>query len=176
MRSRIATWFETKVRYSKTSQEDGTEKMVTESYVVDALNFTEAESKITDEIAVYVSGEYSVTGITKAAYSEVLFSDLADDDKWYKVKVQFVTLDDKTQKEKRTNHNYLVQSNSLARALRYTEDVLGKGAGDFSIVALSETKIMDVFEHKAPSDEKTDSSDEKKEEQNDVPEYEKVLA
>lgn len=79
MRSRMSTWFETKVRYTK-AQEDGSEKPVTEAYVVDALSFTEAESRITDEMAVYVSGEFKVSGISKAAYGEVFFSDMDGDD------------------------------------------------------------------------------------------------
>ena len=163
MRSRMSTWFETKVRYTK-AQEDGSEKPVTEAYVGDALSFTEAESRITDEMAVYVSGEFKVSGISKAAYGEVFFSDMDGDDKWYKAKLSFITIDDKTEKEKRTTVNYLVQAKSLARALRYIDEVMGKTMIDYDVVGLNETKLMDVFEHHAPT--------EKKEEKNDVPEYE----
>ena len=163
MRSRTSTWFETKVKYAKT-QEDGTEKVVSEAYVVDALSFTEAESSIIDEMSVYVSGELKVAGIGKAGYGEVFFSDMDEDDKWYKAKLQFITMDEKTQKEKRSNVTYLVQGKSLARALRYIDEVMGKSMIDYDIVGLNETKIMDVFEHHAPG--------EKKEEKNDVPGYE----
>lgn len=69
MRSRTSTWFETKVKYQKT-MEDGSEKVVSEAYVVDALSFTEAESAIIDEMSVYVSGELKVSGIGKAGYGE----------------------------------------------------------------------------------------------------------
>ena len=163
MRSRISTWFTTKVRYQKT-QEDGTEKVVSETYVVDALSFTEAESSIIDEMSVYVSGEFHVAGITKAAFGEVFFSDVDDDDKWYKAKLSFITIDEKTEKEKRSTANYLVQAKSLARALRYVDEEMGKTMSDYEVVALSETPIMDVFEHQGPGG--------KKEERNDVPEYE----
>lgn len=163
MRSRISTWFTTKVRYQKT-QEDGTEKVVSETYVVDALSFTEAESSIIDEMSVYVSGEFHVAGITKAAFGEVFFSDVDDDDKWYKAKLSFITIDEKTEKEKRSTVNYLVQAKSLARALRYVDEEMGKTMNDYEVVALSETPIMDVFEHQGPGG--------KKEERNDVPEYE----
>ena len=159
MRSRMSTWFETKVRYTKT-QDDGSEKPVTEAYVVDALSFTEAESRIIDEMAVYVSGEF------KVVYSEVFFSDMDGDDKWYKAKLQFITIDEKTEKEKRSNANYLVQAKSLARALRYIDEVMGKTMNDYDVVALAETKVMDVFEHTVPGD--------KKEEKNDKPEYEEA--
>ena len=163
MRSRTSTWFETKVKYQKT-MEDGSEKVVSEAYVVDALSFTEAESAIIDEMSVYVSGELKVSGIGKACYGEIFFSDVDDDDKWYKAKLQFITIDDKSEKEKRSNVTYLVQAKSLARALRYIDEVMGKTMIDYDVVGLNETKLMDVFEHHAPN--------EKKEEKNDVPEYE----
>ena len=163
MRSRTSTWFETKVKYQKTL-EDGSEKVVSEAYVVDALSFTEAESAIIDEMSVYVSGELKVSGIGKAGYGEIFFSDVDDDDKWYKAKLQFITIDEKSEKEKRSNVTYLVQAKSLARALRYIDEVMGKTMIDYDVVGLNETKLMDVFEHHAPN--------EKKEEKNDVPEYE----
>lgn len=163
MRSRTSTWFETKVKYQKT-MEDGSEKVVSEAYVVDALSFTEAESAIIDEMSVYVSGELKVSGIGKAGYGEIFFSDVDDDDKWYKAKLQFITIDEKSEKEKRSNVTYLVQAKSLARALRYIDEVMGKTMIDYDVVGLNETKLMDVFEHHVPN--------EKKEEKNDVPEYE----
>lgn len=163
MRSRTSTWFETKVKYQKT-MEDGSEKVVSEAYVVDALSFTEAESAIIDEMSVYVSGELKVSGIGKAGYGEIFFSDVDDDDKWYKAKLQFITIDEKSEKEKRSNVTYLVQAKSLARALRYIDEVMGKTMIDYDVVGLNETKLMDVFEHHTPN--------EKKEENNDVPEYE----
>ena len=163
MRSRTSTWFETKVKYQKT-MEDGSEKVVSEAYVVDALSFTEAESAIIDEMSVYVSGELKVSGIGKAGYGEIFFSDVDDDDKWYKAKLQFITIDEKSEKEKRDNVTYLVQAKSLARALRYIDEVMGKTMIDYDVIGLNETKLMDVFEHHAPN--------EKKEEKNDVPEYE----
>lgn len=166
MRSRTGTWFTTKVKYQRT-QEDGTDKIVSETYVVDALSFTEAESSIIDEMSVYVSGEFHVSGITKSAFGEIWFSDLDDDDKWYKAKLQFITIDEKSEKEKRQNVNYLVQAKSLARALRYVDEVMGKTKADYDTIAIAETPIMDVFEHHAGG---------KKEEKNDVPEYEQENA
>ena len=163
MRSITSTSFETKEKYQKT-MEDGSEKVVSEAYVVDALSFTEAESAIIDEMSVYVSGELKVSGIGKAGYGEIFFSDVDDDDKWYKAKLQFITIDEKSEKEKRSNVTYLVQAKSLARALRYIDEVMGKTMIDYDVVGLNETKLMDVFEHQAPN--------EKKEEKNDVPEYE----
>ena len=162
MRSRTSTWFETKVKYQKT-MEDGSEKVVSEAYVVDALSFTEAESAIIDEMSVYVSGELKVSGIGKACYGEIFFSDIDDDDKWYKAKLQFITIDEKSEKEKRSNVNFLVQAASFNAAVKNIDESMGKTAIDYEIVNIADTKIMDVFEHNAPL---------KKEEKNDKPEFE----
>lgn len=148
LRSRTSTWFECKVRYMKT-MEDGSEKTVTELYTVDALSFTEAEASIIEEMAPYVSGELKVANINRANYGEIFFSDV-DDDLWFKARLAFITIDEKTQKEKRSYYNYLVQAKSIERARRYVDEVMGRTMIDYEVKSLSETKIMDVFEHKAP--------------------------
>jgi hypothetical protein len=150
-------YIECKVRYQKT-MEDGTEKIVNEPYLVDALSFTEAESRITDEMSVYISGEFRVDAVKKCNAYEVLFSDVDDDDKWYKAKLQFITIDEKTEKEKRSNTTYLVQAKSLARALRYVDEFMGKTMIDYDIVGLNETKIMDVFKYEPKTKEDEDGT------------------
>ena len=146
MRSRSASWFETKIKYQK-CMEDGSEKVVTESYIVEALSCTEAEASIIKEMALYSHGETKVPSTKNANFSEIFFSDKDDDDKWFSAKLQFITIDENSEKEKRSNVNYLVQAKSLARALRYVDEVMGKSMLDYDIVSLSETKIIDVFEH-----------------------------
>lgn len=147
MRSRTSNWYETKVKYQK-MMEDGSEKVVSERYVVDALSFTEAESAIIEEMSAYVSGELKVSNLGKASYNEIFFSDVDDDDKFYTCKLQIINLDEKTEKERRTNATYLVQAKSLARALRYVDEAMGKTMIDYDIVGLNETKIFDVFPKK----------------------------
>lgn len=161
LRSRSSTWFECKVRYDKT-HEDGSEKIVTELYTVDALSFTEAEAKIIDEMSVYVSGELKVANINRAAYGEIFFSDICDDDDlWFKARLAFITIDEKSEKEKRSYVTYLVQAKSLERARRYIDEVMGKTMIDYEVKSLSETKIMDVFEHQSTSSEEKDEKSEK---------------
>ena len=147
MRNKTAIWFETKIRYDKT-MEDGRNKKVTEVYTVEALNFTEAESAITEEMSHYVSGEFDVKAITRAPYGEIFFSDADSDDKWYRAKLAFITIDEKTEKEKRSNVVYLVQAATLDKARQYVKDVMAKTMIDYEVVSISETPIMDVFERK----------------------------
>ena len=145
MRSKTTSWFETKIRYDKT-MEDGRDKKVTEAYTVEALSFTEAESAITEEMSHYVSVEFDVRAITRAPYGEIFFSDADSDDKWYRAKLAFITIDEKTEKEKRSNVVYLVQAASLDNARQYVKDVMAKTMIDYEVVSISETPIMDVFE------------------------------
>ena len=155
MRSRTATWFECKIRYEKT-MEDGMQKKVTEAYVVDALSFSEAEERIIEEMSSYISGEFTVTDIKKAPYGEIFFSDQEMADSWYKAKLQFITLDEKTEKEKRTSVNYLVQAGSFNGALKNLEEVMGGTMIDYTISSIAETTLMDAFEHVAKSTKQDD--------------------
>lgn len=148
LRSRTSTWFECKVRYEK-SQEDGSEKLVNELYVVDALSFTEAEASIIDNMAVYVSGELKIANINPTNYNEIFFTDIDDDDLWFKARLAFITIDEKSNNEKRSYVNYLIQAKCIERAKRYVDEIMGKTIIDYELKSLSETKILDVFEHKA---------------------------
>ena len=163
MRSKTTSWFETKVRYDKT-MEDGQNKKVTEVYTVEALSFTEAESAITEEMSHYISGEFDVKAITPAAYGEIFFSDADSDDKWFKARLAFITIDEKTEKEKRSTVTYLVQAGSLPAAVKHVNEVMGGTMIDYVIVGVQETQIMDVFEHNGAKKDATSH--------NDVPEYE----
>ena len=147
MRSRTANWFECKIRYEK-MMDDGLQKKVTEAYVVDALSFSEAEEKIIEEMSSYISGEFNVTDIKKAAYGEIFFSDSEEADRWYKAKLQFITLDEKSGKEKRSTVSYLVQAGSFNGAVKNLDEVMGGTMIDYVITAMTETQLMDVFEHK----------------------------
>ena len=146
MRSRTANWFECKIRYEKI-MEDGLQKKVTEVYTVDALSFSEAEERITEEMSAYISGEFEVADIKKAAYKEIFFSEEEMADKWYKTKLQFITIDEKTEKEKRSAVNYLVQAGSLHGAVKNIEEVMGGTMIDYVIASVAETSLMDVFEY-----------------------------
>lgn len=146
MRSRTTTWFECKIRYEKT-MDDGTQKKVTEQYTIDALSFTEAEASIIEEMSSYISGEFEVRDIKKAAYGEVFFSDAPSADRWYKTKLTFITLDEKTEKEKRSSVNYLVHADTLQQAVKNIDEVMGGTMIDYVIASVAETQIMDVFEH-----------------------------
>ena len=148
MRSITANWFEAKIQYEK-EMENGLQKKVTEQYVVDALSYAEAEARITEEMKYYISGEFEVKDLKKAQYKEIFFSDDASDDRYYKAKLDFLTIDEKTEKEKRSRVTYLVQASDLHRAMKNVDEVMGGTMIDYEACAIDATKIFDVFEHKS---------------------------
>lgn len=152
MRSRTSNWFVAKIRYEKV-MEDGLQKKVTEQYVVDALSFTEAEARITEEMSCYISGEFEVADLKKAPFKEIFFADSDTADKWYQARLAFITIDEKTNKEKRSNVNYLIQAGSMDGALKAINEVMGGTMIDYVTCKISETPIMDVYEFFRKHDE-----------------------
>lgn len=146
----MITWFEAKLRYEKMVA-DGTEKKVTESYLIDAMSFTEAEAKTIKEAQEFISGEFTVTAIKRANYSEVwmdeseVYDDKAAPFKFFKGKVVFITLDERTAKESKTSIYVLVEAQDLQDAKdRIVEKMKGTMA-DYQIESVSETKIVEVY-------------------------------
>ena len=138
----MAQWFKTSVRFDK-MQQNGTVKRVTEPYLVDALSFTEAESRIIKEVTPYISGEFTVSAVKKSNISEIFWS--ADGDRWYQVKVAFITIDEKTAAEKRNVSVIMVQASDFNNALENFLDGMKDTMADFEIVSVTETNIIDVF-------------------------------
>ena len=136
--------FECKIRYEKT-MDNGMDKMVTEPYLVDALSFTEAESRIIEEITPFISGEFTVSDIKRANYSELFFSDEESADKWFACKLEFITLDEKTGIEKKTKTNVLVQAADLRDAMKKLDEGMKGTMADYNAVCIKETAIMDVY-------------------------------
>ena len=151
MRSRSAVWFECKIRYEKV-MEDGLQKKVNENYVVDSLSFSEAEKRIIEEMSSYISGEFEVADIKKADYKEIFFTDDNIADKWYKAKLQFITIDEKTEKEKRSSVTYLVQAGSMNGAMKNIDEVMGGTMIDYVVASVVETTLMDVYEYGKTND------------------------
>ena len=158
MRSRTAIWFEAKVRYDKT-MEDGCLKKVTETYVIDALSFGEAEKRIIEKMGSYVSGEIDVCGLKIAPYKEVFFADSNMADRWYMAKLAFITIDEKTDKEKKTRACYLVNAGNINAAIKNIEEVMAGTMIDYDTLNVSETQILDVFEYKPKGENKPEKGD-----------------
>lgn len=153
----MAQWFECKVRYDKL-MENGMQKKVNEPYMVDALSFTEAEARIIEEVTPFISGDFSVSAVKRTNISEIFWDDSAD--KWYHVKVNFITIDEKSAVEKKTTSHILVAATDFKGALdNFMEGMKGTMA-DFEIQSITETLLMDVYSvrlgEKAPQPKATE--------------------
>ena len=144
MKTKFSKYFEVKIQYEK-MLEDGKEKKVTEQYVVEALSFTEAEARIIKEMTPYISGEFDVVSEKIAPYNEIFLSDKSDDDKWFISKVAFITIDERTAKEKKQTFRYLVQAETSEKAMEYTKEMFSHGMSDYSIDAVQDTPTLEVF-------------------------------
>lgn len=135
-------WFECKIRYDK-MLDTGVTKTVTESYLIDALSFTEAEARAIEEMRPFISGEFAIAGITRKKFSETFLSETGD--RYYNARLYFFTVDDKGGSEKKTVINMLVQASSVVEAAEIVEVEMKKTMIDYSSAGVTETAIMDLF-------------------------------
>ena len=140
------SYFEVKIKCDRI-QEDGSEKKVTESYLVDALTFTEAETFIVKEALSCSNGDFDVVSITKTKITELIDSNDAKADKWYKCKAIFLTIDERTSKEKKNSVYYLVLGNDLGTAKARLVEFMKGSCSDYELVKIEETPIMDVYKY-----------------------------
>jgi hypothetical protein len=140
-------WFECKVKYERTL-DDGKVKKVTEPYLVDALSFTEAEKRVIEERTPYMMGEFQVSDIKRARLAELFESDLESADKFYKAKLTFITLDEKTGAEKKSSHMVLVQAGDFESAVKRLKEGMKDNMSDYVISAMTETPILDIYHYK----------------------------
>ena len=135
-------WFECKISYEKTT-DDGMPKKVTESYLVDALSFTEAESRIIQEMRPFISGDFQVMDIKRARFTESFLND--EGDRYYRAKIKLITLDEKSGTEKETAVQMLAQASTIQDAIRVIDNGMKGTITDYVIASVSETALIDVY-------------------------------
>ncbi|WP_109097536.1 DUF4494 domain-containing protein [Aquimarina sp. AU58] len=136
------TWYECKVKYRKID-ESGVQKVTTEPYLVDALSYTEAETRINEEMSAYISEEFKITNIKIANFAEIHPFD--NSDRWFKSKVALVSYDEESGKERKSSMYLLVQANDVKEAYDNTISMMKDSVSDYTVPAISESPIMDVF-------------------------------
>lgn len=163
----MSNWFECKVKYQKID-EQGKVKNVSEPYLVDAVSFTEAESRINKEMEPYISGDFNVTNIKVANYAELLPDD--NGDRWYKSKVSYITIDEEKGLERKSNSYILVQASDLKEAYDSLDKSMSRSVTDYEISAIQESPILDVFPYDNNFTEIVDQSSPELEPENDFDE------
>lgn len=145
------TWFEVSIKYQKIA-ENGMEKKTTEKYLFDSLSFTESEGRCIEEMTPFISGEFTVSDIKRANYSEVFFSDEESADRWFKCKLAFITIDEKSGAEKKTFTQVLVQAADLRDAVKKLDEGMKGTLAGYLIASVVETALIDVYPYKAKED------------------------
>lgn len=165
-------WYQVKARLERV-QEDASQKMVSENYLVQAFSFGMAEETIRNEIAPFASGEFDIVAVARKNYSEIITdksgiesridaetrpimeqkSASMDVDKWFKCKLNLIALDPGSGKEKKTAQFFLVNANTALTAHRLVDNFMRGTLSDYEVEQIDETKILDVFKI-ASEDEK----------------------
>lgn len=145
----MAQWIEVRARYDK-MMENGSIKKVTEPYLVDALSCAEAEARLTEELTPFISGDFRISSVVTTKISEIFWDALGD--RFYKVKINFITIDEKSAAEKRTATYILVQAHSFKEAYDNFIDGMKGTMADYEIEAITETKLVKVYKAKLSSD------------------------
>ena len=155
-----ATWYECKVKYRKFDEASATQKVKTEPFLVDAISYTEAESRITEEMSAYLleGEEIKITNIKVANFAEIHPFENAD--RWFKSKVALIAFDEESGKERKTNQYLLVQANDVKEAYENTVHVMKDSMGEYSIPAVSESPIVDVFPYFSGDEDETERLEE----------------
>jgi hypothetical protein len=148
-----ANWFEAKVKYMKVN-EDGREKKVNEAYLLDAMSYTEAESRIMHEMESVISGDYYISSLKKSNITELVPSEDENDDRWYKAKVNIIDADEVSGKEKSTGQYYLVAASNINKALENLEKSLASFVDVFPYFSDEEEQIPENL--KPLTEEKTE--------------------
>lgn len=139
-------WFTVKVKYTK-ELDNGTYKRVSESYLIAAFTFTDAEARIYEELGSIIKGEFNVLSITRTELHDIFAYD--DADVWYKVKITYeseaVGMDSEESKAKKVTQNFLVSAHSVKDAYDRIKESLSTLMIDFKIPSVVKSPIMDIF-------------------------------
>jgi hypothetical protein len=146
-------WFECKVQYDKISSDDSKQKKTTDTYLVDALSFTEAEARLIREVSPYISGEYTVSNIRRTRVYELF--DAPTGDRWYRARVHFVVIDPDKGTEKRVPATMIIQASDIEEALTRLNEGMKGTMSDYVITMITETPIMDVYPYAVVEEDTT---------------------
>lgn len=139
----MALWFECRVKYDK-MQQNGQVKKITESYLLNALSFAEAEARIVDKMTPYISGDFTVSAVKKTKIAEIFNKDM---DRFWLARVEFIQIDEKTGNEKASITEMLVGASDFDEALLVFKEGMNGTVSDYELVSLSESAILEVFDY-----------------------------
>ena len=143
----MQTWFESKAKYMKVT-ESGKEQMVTENFLLDAVSFTDAETRMIRQMQQMVTGgEFTVVDIKKSKIAEVFPYD--NGEWWYRVTINLVTIDEEAGREKKLRTYYLIMADDIKQALQRLDESLSYLVIPYVVTSVAVSTIIDVFPYDA---------------------------
>jgi len=142
-------WFDCVIKYERTAEEGKIVK-VKESYIIDALSFTEAEARMTEHIRPFIDGEFSVSAVKRSKINEIFWND--EGDKWFRAKVNFISLDEEKGVEKKIAVTMMVQANDVKEAWDGITEGMKGGMADYEIYSITTTEIEEIIKYEAEED------------------------
>lgn len=139
----INSWFECKVKLLK-QMPNGTEKRVTESYIMECGSFTQAEAMLYQLMIELDAKDFEVSDISKTKYSDVVFSDSQEPTTWFKCKLDIFTLDERTGGEKKTSSYSLIEAKDVPDAQMRLKERMKGITTDYVNNSVVETKVLEV--------------------------------
>ncbi|MGL1887795.1 MAG: DUF4494 domain-containing protein [Reichenbachiella sp.] len=139
-------WYSCKVKYGKVNEE-GVMKQTTDSFLVDAMTYTEAEARIYEAMERDVSGEFAVNNISKTNIGDLV--QVEEGDYWYKCKVSYSTVDGDSEKEIKVNTYFLVNAEDVKEAFDRVTESLNTMLVPFEIPSVTKTNIVEVYPYNA---------------------------
>ena len=149
----MQNWYEGVIRYEKVTEE-GKVKKINELYLVNALSATECEARLIEEMTPFITGEFAVKSVKESNYSELFLSEEDAADRYFKCKLIFITLDEKSGAEKKTSTQVLVQAADLRDAVKKLDEGMKGTMADYQIGSVAETAIMDVYPYSSEPNDK----------------------
>lgn len=139
---KMSYWNRVKITYSK-EQENGLLKTITESYLLKAVSFTDAEARAFEVLTPTLS-DFRIASVVPVKYADVF--EHPDPEKYYEAKMVYTSLDEGSGREKRFVQNVLVCAASIDDALLRLHEEMVNLLIPYEIEALKLTPILEVFD------------------------------
>jgi Domain of unknown function (DUF4494) len=146
----MPTWYLGKIRHQQ-EQENGALKTFNEAYLLDAVSYTDAEARLY-KIGEELHREFNVMAISRLRLADVFFIEEGGDN-WFKCKVVYTTLDEKSGKEKKVVQQMLVNAENPKQAYERIERSLSTMLIPFDITDVNLTPILEVYPYEAPEEQ-----------------------
>jgi len=133
-------YFQSNIKYTQ-QDEQGRQKTINESYLFNALDYTDAETQTHEHIAQNWP-DFQLIAIKKQNFQEVFLIENGDE-AFYKAKVSYLTFNEATQTDKKTSYWMLLNAEGVREAYESLRSRLGP-INDYEIESVIKTNILEV--------------------------------